>query len=154
MNLSAEELPVVRSILVANKVIDATASDGDVAAAHQAMLQSPSATEYKAQLEAGGVKTGSNWLTILGLVGGAVAIWLIWKNYQKPKQVSSHEYPEPEDVRPRIRSMGRALGAFRPGFGRHSLSRCGPRRMGQPPKKEYELETEPRLEGYRGRARR
>jgi len=147
MALTAQELPIVKSILVANKVIEATASDGDVAAAHAAMLSGPNATEYKAQLEAGGVSVGPSWSTILLVVGAAVAGYLIWKNYQSPKQVSSAEYPDPD----RLRGMGKALGAL---GGRRSMGRlgsCRPRGMGQPPSTKYEFEPESRLEGYRRR---
>lgn len=149
MNLSATDLAALRDILVKNNVVPATASDGDVAAAHAALLSGPNATAYKASLEAGGVPPSAyaapatNWLTWLGLAGGAVALYFIWQNYQKPKQISAHDYPEP-DPRDRVRRMGQAL--------RHSLS--GARRLGRLRDADaggdkYEFEPETRLEGYR-----
>lgn len=154
--MTAQELAIVRSVLVANKVVDATASDGDVSSAHQAMLKGPNATEYRAQLEAGGVKLGPNWLTILGFVGGAVALYFIWQHYKKPKQISAHDYPEPQPV-DRVRRMGKTLGSWRHSMTR-SMGGCGPkrRRMGDLPRSDtkYEFEPEIRFEGYRRRKAR
>lgn len=155
--MTAQELQIIRSVLVANKVIDASASDGDVATAHAMTLQSPSATQYKAQLEAQGVAVGPNWLTVVGVVGGLVAIYFIWQHYQKPELVDAREYPEPYENRHRIRSMGKALGAFK--FGSAGRSSCaGPRLSGSRKfggaSSKYEFEPEIRLEGYRRRKAR
>lgn len=148
--MNPQELAVVKSVLVASKAIDASASDADVLAAHAAALSGPSSTEYRAALASQGVQTGMSWMTIIGLVGGAVAIYFIWKHYQT-EQVDARDYPEPEDTRHRIRSMGKALGALRMSSGR--TQRCGARRMGAPPER-YEFEPESRLEGYRRRKAR
>lgn len=151
--MTAQELGVIRSVLVSSKAIDASASDGDVAAAHAAMLSGPTATEYKAALAAQGVViAGPNWLTIIGLAGGAVALYFIWKHYKKDK-VSEFNRPDPFEQRHQLRGMGKALGSFtRMG----SAKSCGPQRMGRfgQQEKKYEFEPERRLEGYRRKARR
>lgn len=147
--MTAEEAGRLKDILVNQKVISATASDGDVAQAHAAMLSGPGAAEYKAQLAAQGVSTGPNWLTIIGVVGGAVAVYFIWKHYQTDK-VDSFERPDPLEQRHQLRGMGRALGSFRR-MGASSQRCPGPRRMGRLGK--YEFEPETRLEGYRKKRR-
>ena len=76
------------------------------------------------------------WLTILGLGAAAVAAYYLWKQYDQTERLESFERPEPG---PRIRELGRALGAFR---GRR------PRGLGRPPKSKYEFEPEVRLEGF------
>lgn len=154
--MTAQELGVIRSVLVSGKVIDATASDGDVAAAHAAQLAGPAATEYKAALAAQGVNVGPNWLTIIGLAGGAVALYFIWKHYQK-EQVDEIIRPDPDEQRHQLRGMSRALGSFRR-LGQPK-SCAGPRvgrmgRLGAGPSSKYEFEPETRLEGYRRKARR
>lgn len=155
--MNAQELPIVKSVLVASKAIDATASDGDVAAAHAAMLSSPNATQYKAALEAQGVSTGPNWLTIIGLVGGGIALYFVWKHYQT-EQVDAREYPDPSEQRHQIRGIGKALGALRLGNkGCASPQRMGRAKLGSFPYKRqssYEFEPEIRLEGYRRRKAR
>lgn len=154
--MTPQELAVVKSVLVASKAIDASASDAEVQAAHAAALSGPSATEYRATLASQGVQAGMSWMTIIGIVGGAVAIYFIWKHYQEEKVVDSRDYPEPQDTRHRIRNMGRALGALRMSTGRGRLAGCsGPKRMGRfGAREEYEFEPERRLEGYRRKARR
>lgn len=115
---------------------------------------------FSAQMKASGL--GTPWLTILGIGAGAIAAWYLWKEYSKKKQVASFEYPEPEvdDIRPRLRGMGKALGSFAK-YGKlgANSSSCRPLgrgkrlgRMGAADK--YEFEPETRLEGFRGKRRR
>lgn len=158
--MNAQELPIIKSVLVSSKAIEATASDGDVAAAHAAMLSGPNATEYKAALEAQGVKTGPNWLTIIGFVGGAAAIYFIWKHYQTEK-IDARDYPDPSEQRHQLRGISKALGALRLNGGSRSScaspSRMGRAKLGSFPYKRqssYEFEPETRLEGYRRRKAR
>jgi hypothetical protein len=155
--MTAEELGKLKDILVKAGSVPATASDGDVAAAHAALLTGPNATEYRASLQANGIQTGPSWLTILGVVGGAIAVYFIWKNYQT-EEVGSYERPEPSEVRYQMRGVRDALGAL---GGRHRMAGCSPRRLGAPPSaragstsSKYEFEPEIRLEGYRRKARR
>jgi hypothetical protein len=157
--MTADELGVIRSVLVQNKVVAATASDGDVAAAHAAMLQGPQATEYKAALEAGGVKTGLNWLTIIGVAGGAVALYFIWRHYNHTEQIDAREYPDPQH---QMRGIRGALGTLRMGgqrgcgsrMGRLGASQSAPRAFPYRRQVKYEFEPEVRLEGYRRRKAR
>jgi hypothetical protein len=146
--MTAQELEIVRAVLVENKLVEPTATVGEITSAHEAVLKSEQAPAYKAQLEAQGVRVGPNWLTILGLVGGGIALYLIWSNSQKPRQVSAHEYPEPEDVGPRIRRMGKAMGSLRGGSHFRGQRALG-RHTGQGPSIKYEFEPELRLDGYR-----
>ena len=81
------------------------------------------------------------WMTILGLGAAAVAAYFVWKEYGQG-ELESFERPEPG---PRIRELGKALGAFR---GRRY------RGLGRPPKVKYEFEPEVRLEGFCGRSKR
>lgn len=146
------ELGKLKDVLVSQGVVPATASDGDVAAAHAAMLQGPHAAQYKSALVAGGLPElvpGPNWLVLLGLAGGAVAVYFIWKHYQK-EQVGTLSYPDPAYSRHQMRDMGKALGAFRMGNS-GKCSTCGPRigRLGS--HKKYQFEPETRLEGIRKR---
>jgi hypothetical protein len=148
--MTAQELGVIRSVLTSSKVIDASASDGDVSAAHAAALSGPNATEYKATLAAQGVQVGASWLTIIGLVGGAIAVYFIWQHYQEDKLVDAHDYPEPRDTRMHLRGVRSALGTLAP---RKRVAGCGSKRMGRLGAAEkYEFEPETRLEGYRRRA--
>lgn len=160
--MNPQEIAVIRSVLsvtpwtrvVADNgaaVIKPDSPDELVLQTHGMLLASSYAAEYQAALASQGVQTGMSWMTIVGIVGGAVAIYFIWKHYQEEKVVDAYDYPEPQDTRHRVRSIGRALGALRMGSGR--LGRCGPRRMGAPPEK-YEFEPEIRLEGYRRRKAR
>lgn len=163
--MNPQDLATVRSVLSATPwtriaadngaaVIKPDSPDELVLQTHGMLLASSYATEYRTALAAQGVQAGPNWMTIIGVVGGAVAIYFIWKHYQAEKVVDAYDYPEPQqDTRHRIRSMGKALGALRLGSGSSRFGRCGPRRMGAPPEK-YEFEPESRLEGYRRRKAR
>lgn len=98
------------------------------------------------QMQAAGV--GTPWLTIMGVTAGVIAAYYLWKHFNKPKAMGTIEYPD-DDVAPRVRQMGKVLGAFR---GRASRSSCRkPKALGSA---EYEFEPEQRLEGiHRGKRR-
>lgn len=152
--MTADELGRLKDILVKNGVVAATASDGDVSAAHGALLSGPNSTEYRATLVAGGVPVEPNWLTIIGVLGGAVAIYFIWKHYKTDK-IETMNRPDPEQQRHQLRGMSRALGSFtRMGSSRGCANpRVG--RMGRfGAAEKYEFEPERRLEGYGRKARR
>lgn len=95
-------------------------------------------------------RVGTPWLTVLGVGAGAVALYYLWRYYSKTRQVASFERPELEDPAPRIRRMGRSLGALRGQPSCRQLGR-GTRGLGTPPRMKYEFEPEIRLEGYRRR---
>ncbi len=94
---------------------------------------------------------GTNWLTILGLAAGALAIYMLWQNYGKTKKLGEIIRSEPEDIRPRLRSMGKSLGSL----GRLSKYRFEPEsrleghRLGK-----YRFEPESKFEGHRSRRAR
>lgn len=145
--MTPQELTVVRDTLVASKVIDANASEADILAAHQQVLAGPSAAQYKQTLQASGIATGPNWLMLLGLGAGAVALYFVWKHYQD-EETHVIERPEPLGQH-QVRGITRALGALRMGG---SSAGCRPSRMGRFGSSErYEFEPERRLEGYRRR---
>lgn len=143
---------LLKQVLVNNGVVPATASDGDVATA-DAALRSSDPVKYNAMLVAGGVPPapGMSMLTWLGLGAGAVALYLLWKNYTKTKKLDAVDYPESdEDNGGRLHNMSRALGHFRGG----SKSFKGARKFGScsnglPSPRKYQFEPETRLEGYR-----
>lgn len=104
------------------------------------------------QMQQAGV--GTNWLTVLGLGAAAVAAYMLWQHYGK-KAVATFSSPDPapsSDLRPQLRGMRRALGAFND-YGKRSG--CSNPRMGRfGTTEKYEFEPEGRLEGYRRKARR
>lgn len=151
--MTAEEFQSMKAVLVANKMVDANAPDQTVLDMHNAALAAPDSAVYKQALAQAGVKVGPNWLHIIGLVGGAAAIYFIWRHYQKRPLVDGREYPDPVANRHQLRSLRGALGALR-GAPRLGSSRgCASPRLGRAPK-EYEFEPEIRLEGFRRKTRR
>ncbi len=110
---------------------------------------------FTAHMKASGL--GTPWLTILGIGAGAIAAWYFWKEYTKKTKIASFEEPESEprdDIRPRLKGMGRALGSFRAAPPCRQLGR-GKRTLGGFGKAgKYEFEPETRLEGFRGKRRR
>jgi hypothetical protein len=152
--MTPEQIAALRTALNAIGLIPPNATDADVQNAWvQYQQQNPSGANTVLQ-QSGIAPAGPSVLTIIGLLGGAVALYLIWRQYQKPKRVASMEYPEPEDYGPQLRRASKALSPLR-GFGRHSLSGgCKSRGMGRyagTGSEKYEFEPELRLEGYRKR---
>ncbi len=138
----------LKSILVANGLVAADATDEQVqAAAAAAQKSNPDA--FNALLAKG---TGPSMLTIIGIGAGLVAAWFLWKNYSKTKKVDAIDYPEPEDeLGPRLHNMSKSLGAFRSSSfkGARRMSGCRNRSLGAHAPRKYEFEPEIRLEGYR-----
>lgn len=167
--MNPQELSVVRGVLASAKVVSAQAPDAEVLAAHAATLSGPSGADYKSSLAAQGVQVGPSWFTIIGCVGGAVAVYFIWKHYRQ-EQVDAFDYPDSDsrDTRLHLRGMRGALGTLAP----KRMGCAGPRRglgrFGGPPPgvrtpgggagtrtaEKYEFEPEIRLEGYRRRKAR
>ncbi len=132
-----------------SRLSDVAQRIGDTALAEALKMR---VSTISAQMQAAGI--GIPWLTILGIGAGAVAAYYLWRHFKKKKALAVFESPEEPDVRPRVRQMGRSLGAFRK-FGGSSckpqLGRSG-RRLGGTEK--YEFEPEVRLEGHHSGGRR
>jgi len=140
-----QKAALLKSIMIAGGLVSPSATDAEVQQAlAAAQLQDPAGTHQA--LQAGGYPTFP-WLTVLGLAGGAVALYFVWQNYNKTRKIDGMEYPDvTEDNAPRLRGMSQTLGRFRGSSG------C--RRLGAAPPEKYEFEPESRLEGYRGNKRR
>ncbi len=151
--MTAEEFQSLKAVLVANKMVDANAPDQTVLDTHNAALAAPDSAVYKQMLAQAGVKVGPSWLHIIGLVGGAVAIYFIWRHYQNKPVIDARDYPDPVSNRHQLRSMSRALGTLRGAPRLGNARGCASPRLGRPPK-DYEFEPEIRLEGYRRKTRR
>lgn len=123
--------------------------DSTLANALKMRIQSMSA-----KMQEAGIST-TPWLTILGIGAGAAAVYFLWRHFRKKKALASFEYPDPvDDVGPKVRQMGRSLGAFRGASGCKPQARKG-RRLGRLGDAEgkYQFEPESSLEGYRSKHR-
>jgi hypothetical protein len=151
----------LRAALSAIGVIQPNASDQTVMSAWATyQQQNPAAAQALAQQVS---PPSMSPLMILGLAGGAVALYLIWRHYQKPKQIDAYDYPESEDPKHNLRRMTKTMSHLRVGgLGRSSsssssrMASCRPRGMGRFGDKsdKYEFEPERRLEGYKRKAQR
>lgn len=137
----------VRSVLAAPQTPDMVKAAYDQLIRLATRLKdSDAASQLREKLKASGL--GTNWLTILGLGAGAVAAYFLYQHYFGDRKVFSIHRPEPEDPRPRLKGMSRALGSFQR-LGSRRLG-AGPRRMNGVTEK-YEFEPEIRLEGLRNK---
>lgn len=141
--------PNIKNALLAIGLIGPTTSDADAANAWaQYQQQNPAGAQQLLQQNAPAQQL--QWLTILGVLGGAVALYFVWQHYAGGKrQVGEFNEDEPgdDDTSPRLHAMSKTLGAFR-SFGAPKKKAGCRGRMGK-----YEFEPERRLEGYRRKAR-
>lgn len=150
-----QKAALLKSILVASGVVPATATDEQVQMAlSMQKQQDPAATN--AMLANGGYPV-TPWLTYLGLGAGAIALYFVWQNYTKTKKLGVIDRPdaEEEEIRPRLKNMGRTLGHFkgRSGSSCRPMGRGPAKRRGLGGTEKYEFEPESRLEGFRGKRR-
>lgn len=159
--MTPDQLANLRMALTAIGLVPTTATDADVQTAWaQYQTSNPSGAATISQQI--GLSQPFPWLVVLGIAGGALAVYLIWASSRR-KKIDGFEYPDPavEDAGARLRGMSRALeplhsmGSYRP--RKKSCRKPAMGRLGAGTTKhddKYEFEPEARLDGYRKRRAR
>lgn len=143
--------PSIKNAMLAIGLIDVNATDAQAAQAWaQYQQQNPQgAQELLQQSGMAPLQQALPWLTIIGVVGGAVALYFVWNHYSGRRRVGEFNEDEPEDdTAPRLHAMSKSLGTFKSWGAPKKMAGCRGGRMGK-----YEFEPERRLEGYRRKKR-
>lgn len=150
---SEQSLPqiVTQARAAVAKLGEVAAQIGDTSLANALKIRVDGISE---QMKAAGI--GTPWMMIVGVGAGIAALYYLYQHFNGTKALGLISHPdEEEQIGPRVRMLGKALGTLRPRLA--SSSQCrqlgrGKRSMGDAEK--YEFEPEIRLEGHRGSRRR